>query len=78
MIKAIVDARMVVCRHIELPPQSSVLIGGFKAQGHTQESAYEFILDAWAIQEAGAAFLLLEAVPPEAGKFIAGDLKIPI
>src|SRR4030043_1486437 len=30
------------------------------------------------IQEAGAAFLLLEAVPPEVGKFIAKDLKIPV
>src|SRR4030043_2420 len=30
------------------------------------------------IQEAGAAFLLLEAVPPEVGKFISEDLKIPV
>ena len=78
MIKAIVDAGMVVCGHIGLTPQSSVQIGGFKAQGRTAESAFELILDARAVQEAGAAFLLLEAVPPEVGKFIAGDLKIPV
>src|SRR4030042_2004657 len=78
MIKAIVNAGMVVCGHIGLTPQSSGQIGGFKAQGRTAESAYELIQDARSVQEAGAAFLLLEAVPPEVGKFISEDLKIPV
>lgn len=78
MIKAIVNAGMVVCGHIGLTPQSSGQIGGFKAQGLTAQSAYELILDARVIQKAGAALLLLEAVPPEVGKFIAQDLKIPV
>jgi len=78
MIKAIVDSGMVVCSHIGLTPQSSGQLGGFKAQGRTAESAYELIIDARAIQEVGAAFLLLEAVPPEVGKFIAEDLTIPV
>jgi len=77
-IKAIVDAGMVVMGHIGLTPQSSGQLGGFKAQGRTAESAYELILDARAIQQAGAAYLLLEAVPPEVGKFIAEDLRIPV
>ena len=78
MIKSIVNAGMVVCGHIGLTPQSSGQIGGFKAQGLTAESAHELIKDARVIQEAGAAFLLLEAVPPEVGQFIAKDLKIPV
>jgi 3-methyl-2-oxobutanoate hydroxymethyltransferase len=78
MIKAIVDAGMVVCGHIGLTPQSSGQIGGFKAQGRTAETAYELVQDARAIQEAGAMFLLLEAVPPEVGKLIAEDLRIPV
>jgi 3-methyl-2-oxobutanoate hydroxymethyltransferase len=78
MIKAIVNAGMVVCGHIGLTPQSSGQIGGFKAQGLTAESAHELIKDARVIQEAGAALLLLEAVPPEVGQFIAKDLKIPV
>jgi 3-methyl-2-oxobutanoate hydroxymethyltransferase len=69
---------MVVCGHIGLTPQSSGQMGGFKAQGRTAETAYELILDARAIQEAGASFLLLEAVPPEVGRFISEDLKIPV
>lgn len=78
MIRAIVNAGMVVCGHIGLTPQSSGQMGGFKAQGLTAESAHELIKDALAIQETGAAFLLLEAVPPEVGQFIAKDLKIPV
>jgi len=78
MIRAIVDAGMVVCGHIGLTPQSSGQIGGFKAQGRTAESAYELIQDARSVQGAGATFLLLEAVPPEVGKFISEDLKIPV
>lgn len=78
MIKAIVNAGMVVCGHIGLTPQSSGQMGGFKAQGLTAESAYELVRDAHAIEEAGAAFLLLEAVPPEVGQFITKGLKIPV
>ncbi|MEE9400109.1 MAG: 3-methyl-2-oxobutanoate hydroxymethyltransferase [Dehalococcoidales bacterium] len=78
MIRAIVDAGMVVCGHIGLTPQSTGQFGGYKAQGRTAESAYELIKDARAVQEAGASFLLLEAVTPEVGKFITGDLEIPV
>jgi len=78
VIKAIVDGGMVVCGHIGLTPQSTGQFGGYKAQGRTAESAYELIKDARAIQEAGASFLLLEAVTPEVGKFITENLKIPV
>jgi len=78
VIKAIVNSGMVVCGHIGLTPQSTGQFGGYKAQGRTAESAYELIKDARAVQEAGAALLLLEAVTPEVGKFITEDLKIPV
>jgi 3-methyl-2-oxobutanoate hydroxymethyltransferase len=78
MIKAIVDAGMVVCGHIGLTPQSSGQMGGVKAQGRTAETAYELLLDARDIQDAGARFLLVEAVPPEVGKLITEELRIPV
>jgi len=62
-IKAIADAGIVVFGHIGLTPQSSGILGGFKAQGRTVESARELIKDAIAVEEAGAQALLLEAVP---------------
>jgi len=78
VIKAIVDAGMVLCGHIGLTPQSTGQFGGYKAQGRTAESAMEVIKDARAVRDAGAAMLLLEAVTPEVGEFIAKDLDIPV
>ena len=77
-IKAISDAGILVSGHIGLTPQSSGQQGGFKAQGRDVASARDLIFDAIAIQEAGARFLLLEAVPPELTEFIAGFLDIPV
>lgn len=77
-ISAITNAGIVVCGHIGLTPQSSGVLGGFKAQGRTVQSARELILDAIAIEKAGAKFLLLEAVPPEVTEFISQKLSIPV
>jgi 3-methyl-2-oxobutanoate hydroxymethyltransferase len=77
-IKAIVDAGIPVMGHIGLTPQSSGQLGGFKAQGRTAEAARELVLDAMAIQEAGAFALLLEAIPPEVGEAITKRLSIPV
>ncbi len=77
-IKAILDAGIVVCGHIGLTPQSSGQLGGHKAQGRTVESARLLLEDAFAIQEAGAQLLLLEAVPPEVAGFITEKLSIPV
>lgn len=77
-IRAISDAGIVVIGHIGLTPQSSGQLGGFKAQGRDVKSARELILDALAIEEAGARALLLEAVPPELTEFIAKKLTIPV
>ncbi len=78
MMRAILDAGMVVCGHIGLTPQSSGQLGGHKAQGRTVESAKMLVEDALAIQETGAQMLLLEAVPPEVGGFITELLEIPV
>jgi len=77
-IKAIADAGILVMGHIGLTPQSSGALGGFKAQGRDPESARELILDARAVEEAGAFAILLEAVPPELTAFITKDLSIPV
>ena len=77
-VRAIVDAGIVVCGHIGLTPQSSGQLGGHKAQGRTVESARLLIEDALALVEAGIHLLLLEAVPPEVGRFITELLPIPV
>ncbi len=77
-VKAILDAGIVVMGHIGLTPQSSGQLGGHKAQGRTVESARALIDDALALEEAGLQMLLLEAVPPEVGRFITEHLSIPV
>ena len=77
-IRAITEAGIVVCGHIGLTPQSSGALGGFKAQGRKVDAAREMILDALAVQEAGARMILLEAIPPELTAFITKLLDIPV
>jgi 3-methyl-2-oxobutanoate hydroxymethyltransferase len=78
MVRGILDAGIVVCGHIGLTPQSSGQLGGHKAQGRTVESAQALVEDALALQDAGVHLLLLEAIPPEVGKFITEKLAIPV
>jgi 3-methyl-2-oxobutanoate hydroxymethyltransferase len=77
-IRAIVEAGMLVMGHIGLTPQSSSQLGGFKAQGRTLDSAKAQVEDALAVQEAGAAIILLEAIPPEVSGYIRDLLSIPV
>ena len=77
-IKAIVEAGIVVMGHIGLTPQSSGQLGGHKAQGRTAETAQLVVEDALAVQDAGAQMILLEAIPPEVGKYISEHLDIPV
>jgi 3-methyl-2-oxobutanoate hydroxymethyltransferase len=78
VIRAIVDAGIVVMGHIGLTPQSSGQLGGHKAQGRTAEQANLVVQDALAVQEAGAHMILLEAIPPEVGHYIAKTLTMPV
>ncbi len=77
-IRAIGDAGIAVFGHIGLTPQSSGQLGGFKAQGLTADSAMDMIADAEAVQEAGAMFLLVEAVAPQVTAVIHERLDIPV
>jgi 3-methyl-2-oxobutanoate hydroxymethyltransferase len=77
-IRAITDAGIVVIGHIGLTPQSSGILGGFKAQGRTAASAEDVIKDAISVEESGAKMLLVEAIPPELGNAIIRILKIPV
>merc|ERR1719217_627269 len=76
-IQAIVDAGICVFGHIGMTPQASG-IQGVLAQGRTVPEAKGVIDDAYAVEEAGAHFLLMEAVPPELGHFVTTQLDIPV
>merc|ERR1719502_2522379 len=76
-IKAIVDAGICVFGHIGMTPQSSG-IQGVLAQGRDVPQAKGVIDDGYAVQRAGAHFMLVEPVPPELGQYLASQLDIPV
>lgn len=77
-IRAIVNATVPVMGHIGLTPQSTSMMGGFKAQGAEAKDALEIIKDAAALEDAGISLLLLEAIPPEVAKIIAERSNVPV
>jgi len=77
-VKAISDAGILVMGHLGLTPQSSASFGGYRVQGKTIKTFEENLEDAFALQEAGAFAILLEAMPSEPAGQIAKQLDIPI
>src|SRR3989344_401337 len=77
-VRAIVDAGIIVMGHLGLTPQNAAQMGGFRVQGKTVDQFEELLQDALALQEAGAALLLLEALPSEVASLIRARLSIPV
>ena len=76
-VRFLTDRGMPVCAHIGLTPQFVHQLGGYKVQGKTDHGAEQLKRDALALQEAGAAMVLLEAVPAALGKEVTGMLHVP-
>lgn len=77
-VKAITEAGILVMGHLGLTPQSTSSFGGYRVQGKTIESFEKTLEDAFALQEAGAFAILLEAIPSEPAGQLTKQLKIPI
>lgn len=76
-VKAIVDAGIPVMAHIGLTPQRLALLGGYRVQGKTADSAKRIIEDAKALENAGAFAVLMELTTTETAKVITEELAIP-
>lgn len=72
-IKAMTDAGIPVQAHIGLTPQSVHQLGGFRVQRDEER----LLLDAEAVESAGAFSVVLEGIPGEITKKITSALKIP-
>lgn len=77
VIAAVVDAGIPVLGHIGLTPQTVTMLGGYKVQGKTEESAQKLLEDAKAVEAAGAFGIVLECVPLKLAEEITSILKIP-
>lgn len=66
------------CVHMGLTPQSVNVFGGYKVQGRGEEAGERMLADALALEQAGAAVLLLECVPRALAARITSALSIPV
>lgn len=77
LIRALSDYGIPVMAHLGLRPQRAPALTGFRVQGSDAVSALQVLKDALAAQEAGAASLLIEAVPQVVGAEISKLVQIP-
>lgn len=77
-IRAIAEAGIPVVAHVGLTPQTAVALGGLRAQGRTAESAARVVREAIAVQDAGAAVLVIEAVPADVAAVVLPAIEIPV
>jgi 3-methyl-2-oxobutanoate hydroxymethyltransferase len=78
MVGMLADAGVAVMVHLGLRPQSVNLLGGYRSQGRTAREAEELIRTALIFQRAGAAAILLEAVPPQVAQAVVDSTDVPI
>jgi 3-methyl-2-oxobutanoate hydroxymethyltransferase len=72
-VRFLVERGIPVCGHVGLIPQSVHQLGGYRVQ----RDADRLLEDARAIEQAGAAMLVLEAIPAAIGKALTEALAIP-
>ncbi|MNZ83340.1 3-methyl-2-oxobutanoate hydroxymethyltransferase [compost metagenome] len=77
-VAALVKAGIPVMGHIGLTPQSVHQLGGYKVQGKLEEEAERLLLDAKALEEAGAFSIVLELVTEPLAALISKELSIPV
>ena len=71
-IRLLAERGIPVCAHMGLTPQAVNVLGGYKVQGRLMRA------DAIALEQAGAAMILLECVPSELAEEITHAVKIPV
>jgi 3-methyl-2-oxobutanoate hydroxymethyltransferase len=78
LIRRLADAGIAVMAHVGLRPQSIGLLGEFKAQGRTAAEAERIVHSASRLAQAGAAAILLEAVPPDVSAAVVDAVSVPV
>ena len=73
----LVSRGIPVCAHVGLTPQSVHQLGGYRVQGKDDAGAARLLADSLAQQEAGAALIVLEAIPAPLAAEATARLSIP-
>ena len=70
----LVERGIPVCAHVGLTPQSVNQLGGYRVQGRDETGAAKMKADALALEQAGAAMIVLELVPSKLAAEITASL----
>ena len=73
----LVERGVPVCAHIGLTPQSVHTLGGYRVQGKQEDAADRLVADAKALEAAGAAIVLMEAMPAAVARRVTDSLTVP-
>lgn len=76
-VRRLTEAGLPVMGHLGLTPQHVHHLGGMRQQARSDEAAQELIVDALALEGAGAFALVLEAIPDAVAEAMTSRLKIP-
>ena len=74
-VRFLVERGVPVCAHIGLTPQAVNQLGGYRVQGRSDEGAARLRADALALEQAGAALMVMEMVPAALATEITASLK---
>ncbi|MBA3673314.1 MAG: 3-methyl-2-oxobutanoate hydroxymethyltransferase [Gemmatimonadaceae bacterium] len=77
-VRAIVGAGIPVIGHVGLLPQSVTSPEGYRARGRDADQALAIVRDARALEDAGCAALVIEAVPAEITALVVERVGIPV
>jgi 3-methyl-2-oxobutanoate hydroxymethyltransferase len=73
-VQFLVERGIPVCAHLGLTPQTVHSLGGYRVQGKSVEAAAMLKRQAHALQDAGAALLVLEMVPAALAAELTAEL----
>jgi 3-methyl-2-oxobutanoate hydroxymethyltransferase len=73
----LVERGIPVCAHIGLTPQSVNTLGGYRVQGRQEDAAAKLVADAKSLEAAGAAIILMEAMPAAVAKRVTESVGVP-
>jgi len=76
-IAFLVERGVPVCAHLGLTPQSVHALGGYRIQGRSEGEAERLLADARALDDAGAAMLVLELIPSALAARVTQAVSMP-
>jgi 3-methyl-2-oxobutanoate hydroxymethyltransferase len=76
-VRRLTAAGLPVMGHVGLTPQHVHYLGGMRQQARNEQGVQDLLLDAIAIEDAGAFAVVLEAIPDAVAEAVTSLLKIP-